>query len=68
MSMQAINDTAYNAAEDLIGRNLLAGRGNKTAVIDTNGAYTYADLDRRVRQFANVLVDLGIQAEQRIVL
>ena len=68
MSMQPTNYSAYNAAEDLIGRNLLAGRGNKTAVIDTNGAYTYADLDRRVRQFANVLVELGVQTEQRIVL
>ncbi len=68
MSMQASTDGLYNAAEDLIGRNLLAGRGDKTAVIDTNGAHTYADLHRRARQFANVLMDLGVQAEQRIML
>ena len=28
----------YNAAADLIGRNLAAGRGAKTAVIDSRGA------------------------------
>ena len=68
MSISASADSYYNAAEDLLGRNLVAGRGDKTAVIDKNGEYTYKDLYRRARQFANVLVDLGVQAEQRIVL
>ena len=68
MSISASTDSYYNAAEDLLGRNLVAGRGDKTAVIDKNGEYTYKDLYRRARQFANVLVDLGVQAEQRIVL
>ena len=37
----------YNAAEDLIGRNLAAGRGQKTAYIDDAGSYSYAELGAR---------------------
>ncbi len=58
----------YNAADDLIGRNLAAGRRDKAAFIDDAGAYTYADVDRRASQFANVLRKLGIDIEQRILL
>ncbi|MDE2002450.1 MAG: benzoate-CoA ligase family protein [Betaproteobacteria bacterium] len=58
----------YNAADDLIGRNLAAGRQDKPAFIDDAGTYTYADVDRRASQFANVLRKLGIDIEQRILL
>lgn len=58
----------YNAAHDLIERNLLAGRQDKPAFIDDNGAYTYADVARRTSAFANVLGQLGVAAEQRILL
>ena len=34
----------YNAAVDLIGRNLAAGRGAKVAYIDDTGPCTYAQL------------------------
>ena len=37
----------YNAAFDLIERNLRAGRADKIAFIDDAGTYTYADVDRR---------------------
>jgi len=58
----------YNAAHDLIQRNLDAGRGDKTAFIDDRGSYSYAELDRRSAQFANLLGDLGLEMEQRILL
>ena len=49
MSISASTDSYYNAAEDLLGRNLLAGRGDKTAVIDKNGEfYTQSDAALRV--------------------
>ena len=47
----------YNAAQDLIGRNLDSGRADKIAVIHTNGSYSYREFDRQARQFANVLTD-----------
>ena len=54
----------YNAAVDLIERNLKAGRGAKTAFIDDAGNYSYADLDERVSRFANLVRRLGIHPEQ----
>ena len=58
----------YNAAVDLIERNLLAGRKDKPAYIDDAGTYTYAELDARVNRAANALVALGIRREERVAL
>jgi benzoate-CoA ligase len=60
--------TRYNAAADLIERNLNAGRGAKTALIDDRGRYSYAELAERVSRFANFVPRLGIHPEQRILL
>ena len=57
----------YNAASDLIGRNL-AARPEKVAIVDETGSYTYAQLAERVDRFADALCRLGIQPEQRILL
>ncbi len=58
----------YNAAFDLIERNLQAGRGSKLAFIDDAGSYSYDELAQRVNRFANALTSLGVQAEQRVLL
>ena len=58
----------YNAAHDLIERNLVAGRGKKIAYIDDAGRYTYADLAERVNRAANALTGLGLEMEHRIML
>src|SRR5580700_4348188 len=58
----------YNAAHDLLERNVLAGRGAKLAYIDDAGVYSYDELIGRVNQFANALGSLGICMEQRILL
>ncbi|HUJ88051.1 MAG TPA: benzoate-CoA ligase family protein [Burkholderiales bacterium] len=58
----------YNAAEDLIGRNLAAGRADKTAYIDDAGSYSYRELARRVNRFASALATLGVEMEQRVLL
>jgi benzoate-CoA ligase len=58
----------YNAATDLIGRNLAAGRGAKVAYIDDSGSCTYAQLAERVDRAANALRSLGIQREERIAI
>src|SRR5947199_5421759 len=60
--------TTYNAAADLIERNLSAGRGAKPAFIDDLGQFSYAELAERVSRFANVLRRLGVHPEQRILL
>src|SRR5208282_6596948 len=58
----------YNAAHDLVERNLQAGRAAKIAYIDDNGSYTYGELAQRVNRCANALVGLGLEAEQRVLL
>ena len=58
----------YNAAHDLIERNLRAGRSGKTAFIDDSGSISYGQLAERVNRAANALQGLGLAAEDRIML
>ena len=58
----------YNAAHDLIERNLQAGRADKIAYIDDRGSCTYGELAERVNRFANALVGLGLHREERVML
>jgi len=58
----------YNAAHDLIERNLLAGRGSKAAYIDDHGRYSYVELRDRMNRAANALVALGLEMESRVML
>ena len=58
----------YNAAHDLIERNLAAGRAAKVAYIDDRGATTYGELAVRVNRFANALESLGMRREERVLV
>ena len=58
----------YNAAHDLIERNLLAGRAGRLAYIDDAGRYTYGELAERVNRAASALTALGLRSEDRIML
>jgi benzoate-CoA ligase len=58
----------YNAAVDLVGRNLAAGRGGKVAFVDDQGQCTYAQLAERIDRVANVLHSLGLRREERIAI
>jgi benzoate-CoA ligase len=59
---------SYNAAYDLIERNLMAGRVDKAAFIDDQTQLTYQQLQLRSAAFANVLGGLAVQREQRVLL
>ena len=63
MAENAVAARFYNAAEDLIGRNLTAGRGGKKAVIDSRGSYTYQELADRIERFANAIRAAGVLPE-----
>jgi benzoate-CoA ligase len=56
----------YNAAVDLVGRNLAAGRGGKLAFVDDTESCTFLQLAERVDRAANMLRSMGIQREERI--
>ena len=58
----------YNAAHDLIERNLAAGRAGKAAFIDDAGSITYGQLSERVNRAANALKALGLEMEDRIMM
>jgi benzoate-CoA ligase len=64
----SLQPSRYNSAEDLISRNLKAGRGKKIAYIDEAGSYTYSELAERVDRCANALLTKGILAGERIVV
>jgi benzoate-CoA ligase len=66
MSGQGLS--TYNAAADLIERNLAAGRATKTAFLDDRDRYSYGELAQRVSRFAHLVGRLGIHPEQRILL
>jgi benzoate-CoA ligase len=58
----------YNAAHDLIERNLAADRSGKVAYIDDAGQTTFGELAERVNRFGGGLLSLGLQMEDRVLL
>jgi benzoate-CoA ligase len=58
----------YNAAHDLIERNLAAGRAGKVAFVDDSGRCTYGELAHSVNRAANALTALGLDLGSRIML
>ena len=58
----------YNAAHDLIERNLVAGRAAKAAYIDDAGTVSFGELAERVNRFGSALQRLGVEMEQRVLL
>lgn len=67
MNGQAATQDRYNAAQDLIEPNL-AAHPQKTAYIDAQGSYSYADLAARVNRCAHALTQLGLAMEARVLV
>src|SRR6266511_6238037 len=67
MNAQPATLEHYNAAVDLIERNL-AARPEKIAYIDERGSYSFAELAERVNRCANALTGLGLSLETRILV
>jgi benzoate-CoA ligase family protein len=59
---------AYNAAADMVDRNIAEGRGERIAFIDPARRLTYAGLADGCSRFAGLLPCLGIARERRIAL
>src|SRR5258708_40004501 len=58
----------YNAATDLIERNIRDGRQGKVAIRGSWGEQTYGQLAQRMNQAGNALLQSGIEIEQRVIL
>jgi acyl-coenzyme A synthetase/AMP-(fatty) acid ligase len=59
---------AYNAAVDLLDRHVVEGRGDRVAVIDDRGSWTYRALADRASQVGHALRSLGVRQEQRVAM
>lgn len=58
----------YNAAHDLLQRNLQAGRADQVAFVDDRSSITYGQLAKRVDRFALGLHSIGVGREDRIMI
>jgi 4-hydroxybenzoate-CoA ligase len=58
----------YNAAVDLVDRNVVEGRGNKAAFVDASREISFGELRDSVARVAPVLARLGVERENRIAI
>src|SRR5690349_7825692 len=58
----------YNAADDLLQRNIDAGKGDKVTIVDDDGGHTHNELVDRVHRCANALREFELEPGQRILL
>jgi benzoate-CoA ligase family protein len=58
----------YNAAVDFLDRHVAEGRGDRIAVIDDRGSFSYAALTERAHRAGNALRELGVMPEQRVAM
>jgi benzoate-CoA ligase family protein len=57
-----------NLATYFVDRNVEEGRGERTALIGPDGATTYAHLAALVNRSGHLLRELGVRAEERVLL
>ena len=59
----------YNAAADILDRNLEAGRGDAVAIRTTDGVeLTYAAVAESANRAGNALRELGVELENRVLM
>jgi 2-aminobenzoate-CoA ligase len=58
----------FNPTEELLGKAVAAGRGERTAVLFEDQRITYNQLLTQANKFANALRDLGVKEGDRIIL
>ena len=57
-----------NLATWFVDRNVEEGRGDRTALIGSDGETTYSELARLVNRCGNLLLELGVRAQDRVLL
>ncbi|MEN3333070.1 MAG: hypothetical protein V7641_2435, partial [Blastocatellia bacterium] len=58
----------FNMATYYLDDRIKEGRGNKVAVYYEDQQYTYADVQRMANRVGNVLLNLGIEMEDRVLM
>jgi 2-aminobenzoate-CoA ligase len=59
---------SFNPTEELLGKAVAAGRGDRTAVLFDDQRLTYNQLLTQANKFASALRDLGVSAGDRVIL
>ncbi len=59
---------AFNLASYFVDRNVEEGHGARTALIGPGGSTTYAELAALTNRSGHVLRELGVRAEERVLL
>ena len=57
-----------NLATLFVDSNLSAGRGERTALVTPQGECTYGELAALVNRVGNVLLELGVRAQDRVLI
>lgn len=58
----------FNPTEELLGKAVAAGRGDRTAVLFEDQRLSYSQLLTQANKLANALRDLGVQESDRVIL
>jgi 4-hydroxybenzoate-CoA ligase len=58
----------YNAAADMVDRNVAQGRGSRPVFIDPGETLTYGELQARCNRMANLLATYNLPRESRVAL
>ena len=58
----------FNIADYFLDARVREGRGGRTALVTDQGALTYAEVQARANRFGRLLLEAGVQPEQRVLL
>jgi benzoate-CoA ligase family protein len=58
----------FNLTSWFVDRHLVEGNGDRTALITAAGATSYSELAALMNRVGNVLLELGVEAEDRVLL
>src|SRR5437868_3237998 len=58
----------FNMATYYLDERIEEGRGDRVAVYDRDQRYTYGDVQQMANRLGNVLLNLGIEMEDRVLI
>jgi benzoate-CoA ligase family protein len=61
-------EASLNVATAFLDRNVIEGRGGRTALVGPAGAATYSELAELTNRAGNALLELGVRAHDRVLL
>ena len=66
--MPFIPPEKFNIADYFLDGRIAEGRGERRALLGDGGPVTYAEVQHSANRYANLLRDMGVEAEQRVII